>query len=354
MSIQARLHIERKGFRLQLAFELPEPGITAIFGPSGCGKTTLLRSIAGLEPCKHGYLNVNGQIWQDHGTCLPTHQRAVGYVFQEPSLFPHLTVQQNIDYARTRSGHAHHSAMEAAIALLHIDPLLSRYPTKLSGGEQQRVAIARALATAPELMLLDEPLAALDEQRKADILPCLRSIQHELNLPMLYVSHSRHEVAQLADHMLLLENGQLQASDTPAAIFSRLDLPLAHSTQAETIIHATVTGYDDQFGLNQLAFSGGQFVVAGKPLPAQQQVRLQILARDVSITLQRQSHTSILNIFAVTVDDMVDENNAQMTLRLQAGHDILLARITRKSASELDLKPGDKVFAQVKSVALLI
>ena len=354
MNIEARFNINRAEFTLNVEFAIDCQGVTAVFGPSGCGKTTLLRAIAGLEYSEDGYLRVNDQVWQEGSLFLAPHKRSIGYVFQEASLFEHLNVQGNIEYGLKRlNGAQKKISLDRAIELLGIEGLLTRAPSQLSGGEQQRVAIARALAVNPAMLLLDEPLAAVDERRKNEILPYLESLHSELNIPMLYVTHSRNEVARLADHLLLMDDGKLKATGQVGELFTSLDHSLAHETDAETVIDATVAGYDESFGLSQMDFSGGQFMVATRPLSTGASVRLQVMARDVSITLTHQQQTSILNIFPVTVDQLFQEGEAQMTVRLMAGSVPLLSRITRKSAEELKLKPGDSVYAQVKSVALL-
>ncbi len=354
MSIHARFHIDRGDFSLDVDLTLPGRGVTALFGPSGCGKTTLLRAIAGLETNFGGYLKVGDEIWQNDQHSLPTHQRPIGYVFQEPSLFTHLNVRRNVEYGLKRlRGASQKISLERAIELLGIAHLLERKPHQLSGGEQQRVAIARALAVNPAMLLLDEPMAALDMIRKQEILPYLEALHQELDIPLLYVSHSREEVARLGDYLVLLEAGRVQATGTVSELFSRLDLALAHGPETETVIKAVVAGYDEQFELSYLDFASERFAVAGKRLPLGSTARLQVLARDVSITLERQSHTSILNIFPAIVDEMMNEGTAQITVRLMIGSTAMLARITRKSASELGLKIGQKVYAQVKSVALL-
>lgn len=354
MSIDARLYLDRGDFVLDVDLSLPGRGITAIFGASGCGKTTLLRTIAGLETKASGYLKIGTELWQDQDFCLPTHQRQLGYVFQEPSLFPHLNVQQNIAYGGKRlKGNQEKSSLAQVVALLGLEHLLARKPQQLSGGEQQRVAIARALAVNPALLLLDEPLAALDFQRKQEIMPYLESLHQSLNIPVLYVSHARDEVARLADYLVLLETGRVTAVGEAVAVFSRLDLPLAHAPDAETLIEAQVSAYDERFALNALDFSGGRFWVAGDQRAVGSNVRLQIFARDVSLTLSHQSQTSILNIFSAKIDAISTESKAQVTVRLQIGAVFILARITRKSMFELDLIVGKTVYAQIKSVALL-
>ncbi|RKZ13520.1 molybdenum ABC transporter ATP-binding protein [bacterium] len=354
MTIDARFRIKRGEFSLDVDLALPESGVTAIFGPSGCGKTTLLRAIAGLERVPDGQLKFGDQVWQAPGQFLAPHCRPLGYVFQEPSLFAHLDVRGNLEYGLKRlNGQAQTVSLDRAVELLGIERLLRRRPHELSGGEQQRVAIARALAVSPSILLLDEPLAALDQQLKQEILPYLESLQRELEIPILYVSHSRDEVARLADHMVLLADGQVQATGAVSDLFSRLDLPLAHDPDAETVIEAEVVAHDDAYGLSYLEFPGGRFAVTGKPLPAGRRVRLQVQARDVSLTLSRQDKTSILNVFPATVEELAREGSARVIVRLMLGSVPLLARVTRKSAEELGLQPGAQVYAQVKSVALM-
>jgi len=354
MSIDARFKIDHGDFSLDIDLAIPESGVTTLFGPSGCGKTTLMRAISGLEHTTDGYLKVGDEIWQGPGQFLAPHKRALGYVFQEPSLFAHLNVQRNVEYGLKRlKGQEKKVSLDKAVELLGIGQLLKRRPHQLSGGEQQRVAIARALAVSPRMLLLDEPLAALDQQRKQEILPFLESLHRELDIPVLYVSHSRQEVARLADHMVLLIDGRVQATGAVTELFSRLDLALAHGPDTETVIEAVVASHDDSYDLIYLDFDGGRFAVASKPLPVGSQVRLQVQARDVSLTLSRQKKTSILNIFPAMVEQLAEESSAQITVKLRIGSIPMLCRITRKSAMELELKPGSSVFAQIKSVALM-
>ena len=354
MTIAVRFNIQRGEFALNIDTVIPETGVTAIFGPSGSGKTTLLRAIAGLEHADNGYLKVGDALWQGNGVFLPTHQRKIGYVFQEPSLFSHLSVEANLNYGLERAKDESSAVVvQQTMDLLGIEHLLKRMPWQLSGGEQQRVAIARALAANPSMLLLDEPLAALGDDQKAGILPYLESVYQQLDIPVLYVSHSRNEVARLADHMLLLDNGEIKASGKMTEIFTALDLPMAHQSRAESIIKASVSHYDEEFGIASVAFLGGQFSVAAEPLIVGSKVRLQVLARDVSITLEPQKNTSILNIIPVTIDAIAKESKSQMTVRLIADETVLLSRITCKSAYNLNLKEGDKVYAQVKTAALL-
>jgi molybdate transport system ATP-binding protein len=324
MTIEVRYRFDLDTFQLDVNLELPGRGITSLFGPSGCGKTSLLRAIAGLDRHAAGYLRMGDLVWQDEDTFVPAHRRAVGYVFQEASLFEHLSVQGNLEYGLNRVPPSARSIpLERAIALLGIDPLLQRSPATLSGGERQRVAIARALAVSP------------------------------LEIPIIHVSHSPEEVARLADHLVLMRAGRIAAAGDVHEIFTRLDLPLALDNEATSVIEATVSGHDEEYRLTRLDFDGGQFTIPRQPLAVGSPVRLRLAARDVSLTLQHQSGTSILNILPAAVEGISLDDEAQVTVRLLAGSVPILARITRKSAAELGLQPGMQVFAQAKSIALL-
>jgi molybdate transport system ATP-binding protein len=354
LNIEARYYLQRDGFTLDVDLCVPMQRITAIFGPSGCGKTTLLRAIAGLESCQRGYFCLGEDVWQDEPHCLPAHRRPLGYVFQEANLFHHLTVRGNLEYGYKRlTVAARRLAFQQVVDLLGIESLLSRRAHHLSGGERQRVAIARALLTSPRLLLMDEPLAALDVKSKAEIYPFLERLHHELAIPILYVSHSPDEVARLADYLALMESGRIRATGPIAEMLTRSDLSLVHGSEAESIIEARVVGHDEAYHLTNLEFAGGKFTVPGNGLTEGQIVRLRVLARDVSLTLVQQTNTSILNIFPARVEELIEENPAQMTVRLDAAGVKILSRITRKSAQGLELVPGKQVYAQVKSVALL-
>lgn len=354
MSIRAHFHTRLGGFKLAADLDVPAQGITALFGPSGCGKTTLLRAMAGLDYHRGGELSVAGDQWQGPEHFLKPHQRPVGLVFQEASLFPHLDVRGNIEYGYRRvPAQDRRVQVEQLIELLDLPALLPRKTDSLSGGERQRVAMARALAVSPRLLLLDEPLASLDLSRKRDILPYIERFQRELDIPVIYVSHAPEEVARLAHHLVLMDNGRISAAGPIEQLLTRLDLPLAHELDATSIIRATVARHDDQYQLSVLDFPAGEFIVPRVPLDTGQPVRVQLAARDISLTLERQQDTSILNIFPATVDAISTDGGAQLTVRLLAGEVPLLARITRKSAAALGLQPGKRLYAQAKSVAVL-
>lgn len=358
--IHARFNLDFKGqsgFRLAVDLDLPGQGVSALFGHSGSGKTTVLRCIAGLERAPSGYLAVNGEVWQDsaQGHFLPTHKRALGYVFQEASLFAHLSVTRNLEYGLKRAGAAQGKARwQATIDLLGIGHLLERMPARLSGGERQRVAIARALLTSPKLLLMDEPLAALDNPRKQEILPYLERLHDELAIPILYVSHQPDEVARLADHLVLLEAGQAIASGPLPQLLARLDLPTAFADDAGAVIEASVGGRDEAYDLLRLDFGGGAIFVPQRDIALGKRLRLRVHARDVSLALSAHEDTSILNRVAATVTGMADAAHpAHVVVALDAGGTALLARITRRSRDHLGLHVGQPVWAQIKAVALL-
>ena len=354
MSLRAHFHVERGEFTLDCRLEVPAHGVTALFGASGCGKTTLLRAIAGLDRHPDGYLKIGEEIWQDGRHFVPPHRRALGYVFQEASLFSHLTVRGNLEYGLKRVPPGERRLpFDRIIDLLGLAPMLSRRPEGLSGGERQRVAVGRALLASPRLLLMDEPLAALDRASRNEILPFLRRLDEVLEVPVLYVSHSQDEVSRVADRLVFMRAGRIVAAGPISDMATRLDLPLAHGDLAEAVIEAEVAGHDDGFHLTYVDFPGGRFTVAREELPPGHRVRLRLLARDVSLTLERQTGTSILNVFPARVTELADESAAQVMVRLDAAGVPLLSRITRKSAAALGLAPGRELYAQVKSVALL-
>jgi molybdate transport system ATP-binding protein len=351
--IKAQLQLDRAGFKLNVELDIPGRGITVIFGPSGAGKTTLLRAIAGLEKCT-GTISVAGDVWQDKTLFLPPHKRALGYVFQEASLFDHLSVRGNLEYGYKRVPvDGRKIEFDQAIELLGLASLLNRRSNQLSGGERKRVAIARALLSNPKLLLMDEPLASLDLQHKHELMPFLEKLRDQLNIPIIYISHSPDEVARLADHLILMEQGRSLAAGPVNEILTRFDLPIAHDFDAGAVIKTQPGIYDAQFDLTPLEFAGGSLLVPGNIQPTDSLVRVRIMARDVSLTLEHQSDTSILNIVTAKVVEITADGPAQTLIKLDAKGATLLARITRKSASTLQLSPGKTVYAQIKTVALL-
>jgi molybdate transport system ATP-binding protein len=354
--ITARFQLDYGAFQLAVDLCLPGSGVTVLFGHSGSGKTTLLRCIAGLQRAPQGFLEINGCCWQDNerDIFLPTHKRALGYVFQEANLFPHLTVAGNLQFGLKRIAKASGAVdLPHILELMGIDHLLNRKPDCLSGGERQRVAIARALALNPEVLLMDEPLASLDFKRKQEILPFLSRLHRDLNIPVLYVTHSQQEVAQLADHLVILAEGRALASGPLSETQSRLDVPLAQDWDAATVWPATIVAHEDDYHLTRVAFTGGTLSLPmvdaeiGKPL------RVQIYARDVSIVLESPTATSILNVLPGIITGLADDHGGRTVVRLQVGNQALLAHITQKSALLLNLQIGMAVYVQIKGTSIL-
>lgn len=355
--IIARLRLERPGFTLDMALDLPGRSITALFGPSGSGKTTCLRAIAGLERAPGGRVCVLGEVWQDDaaGVWVPPHRRPLGYVFQEASLFAHLSVRGNVAFGLRRvPAAARRLVLDQAVSLLGIGALMDRLPATLSGGERQRVAIARALATSPRLLLLDEPLAALDLARKQEILPWLERLRDELDIPMLYVSHAADEVARLADALVVLAAGRVLAAGPVAEVLSRLDLPLTVGEDAGVLLDGVVAERDARWHLCRVAFDGGSLWIRDSGAPLGHRARVRVLARDVSLAVTRPEGSSIVNALSGTVAQIADDahpGQAMLSVRVQGQP--FLARVTRRSVHSLGLAVGAPVWLQVKSAALL-
>jgi molybdate transport system ATP-binding protein len=355
MSIELNFELDHPGFALRVALNLPGRGVTALFGPSGCGKTSILRCMAGLERATRGRLVVNGEVWQDERQFLATHQRALGYVFQEANLFAHLSVRANLDYGRARIPREQRAGdVDHLVGLLGIAHLLARKPASLSGGERQRVAIARALLTRPRLLLMDEPLAALDQARRNDFLPYLERLRDELDIPVVYVSHAADEVARLADHIVVLEAGSVVAAGPLREVLTRVELPVRLGEDAGAVLEGRVLEIDTVWHLARVEFAGGSLWVRDGGYAVGRAVRVRVLARDVSIALEPVSGTSIQNCLPATVVAMANESHPALALlRLDLGGVPLVARITRRSADRLGLVSGMAVWAQIKAVAVI-
>lgn len=356
-TINALIQLEYGSFRLETDLSLPGSGISVLFGESGSGKTSLLRCMAGLERSQHGIISINGHFWQDSekNLFIPPHQRNLGYVFQEANLFPHLSVRDNLQFGLKRivTKQINGTILNAVVELLGINHLLDRMPDRLSGGERQRVAIARALVLNPDILLMDEPLASLDLKRKQEAMPYLLKLQQEFNLPIVYVTHSRQEVMQLADYLVILENGRVQAAGRLSVILTRLDLPLTQDKEAASVWQGKVTGYDKEFQLANVEFNGVSLSLPNINHANGTQLRVQILARDVSLTLAAPSQTSILNVLPATITGLANDNSGHTIVRLRCGQETLLAHITRKSSHLLSLQEGKSVYAQIKGTSLL-
>ncbi|MBF0418083.1 MAG: molybdenum ABC transporter ATP-binding protein [Magnetococcales bacterium] len=344
-------------FSLEVDLTWPAQGVTALFGPSGSGKSTLMRILAGLEHPPGGYVAVRGVLWQDdaRGIFLPTHRRAIGFVFQDAALFTHLDVRQNLLYGYKRLPEAERRvSVDQVIDLLGIGDLLERRVTTLSGGERQRVAIARALAVSPELLLLDEPLAALDLARKREILPFLERLHRQLTMPVVYVSHAPDEVARLADHLVVLESGRVLAEGPLGVTLARLDPPVRLGEESGVVLETVIGARDETWRLCRADFPGGALWIRDHGLASGERARVRVLARDVSLALEHHTNTSIQNILPGVVSAMADDQHPANTLvRVVVGETPLVARITRRSVAHLDLAVGKPVWVQVKSVALI-
>ena len=357
-TISARFGGALGSFSLDVAFDVPARGITAIYGPSGCGKTTVLRCIAGLRRMA-GRLRVGGQRWQDDSArlFLRPYERPVGYVFQEASLFAHLSVRGNLAYgARRGPPGASGPVLEfgEVVELLGIGRLLERSPEALSGGERQRVAIGRALLRQPRLLLMDEPLAGLDQEAKEGILPYLETLHERLSIPILYVSHDIREVARLADTVVVLAEGRRVCEGPLGAILERLDLDLGEIPfEAGVVLQARVAGHDSRFHMTRLDHHGQSIAIPAVGLDVGQLVRLRIRSRDVALATAKPASISVRNVFSGSVLEVAeDPGSAFAEVLVDIGGGRLRARITRDATADLGLAPGKPVYALVKSISL--
>lgn len=356
--IEIDLRRRLEGFDLNASFR-SDARLTALFGKSGAGKTTVINIIAGLIRPDSGRVVVKGETLIDsaRGVFAPKHRRRVGYVFQDARLFPHLSVRQNLLYGRWFApSEGGGMGVDHVIALLGLEALLQRRPQGLSGGEKQRVAIGRALLARPRLLLMDEPLAALDEQRKAEILPYIERLRDESETPIVYVSHALQEVARLAGAMALMERGAVIAVGTPAALMARTDLAnLARPREAGSILPGEVISHDPAFGLTLVRTRAGDLQVGGLSLPVGARTPVHVPAGGVLISRSRLIEVSALNQIDGVVTEIAeptDETPHQCRVRLDCGGVDLLAILTTKSALDLDLAPGQRVVAVIKSVSI--
>ena len=355
--IQLCFQMKRGAFQLDIDTSIPGTGVTAVFGRSGSGKTSLLRCIAGLEKADHAFLSVQGKVWQDstRGIFLPPYRREIGYVFQEGALFPQISVRKNLLFGYRRTPFERRKAdFDRVVELLGIGSLLDRLPAYLSGGEKQRVAIGRALLNHPRLLLMDEPMASLDQAHKREILPYLESLHQSFDIPIIYITHDREELVHIANHMLLIENGSLIAEGSTEYILTRVDLPIAREHEASSVIEARVVEHDHTFYLTKLEFEGGDLFVNWLNREVGSRLRLQIRAKDVIIAREKPQQSSILNIFPATVEEMQAHGRGRMVVRLNIAGVHILARITQTSQFLLNLKVGDQVFAEMKSMAIVL
>lgn len=360
-TISARYGGHVGSFAIDAAFEAPMQGVTALFGPSGCGKTTILRCIAGLTRLP-GRLVVGGDVWQDDatGTFREPYERPIGYVFQEANLFAHLSVRRNMLYGHTRAlkkGAKEEIRLDDVVDLLGIGPLLDRATGALSGGERQRVALGRALLAQPRVLLMDEPLSALDLMTKEEILPYFESLHGALSIPVFYVTHDISEIERLADHMVLLEAGRVLASGPLAELLSDSRLPIARSPQASSVMEARFRSFDATHSLTTFDVSGETLLVAGRVGDCGQSYRVRIAASDVSLAVERPSLTTIMNVLPAIVADIQPVGEAQANVVVTIGHREggarVLARVTRRSVNLLGFTVGQPIFVQIKAVSLV-
>jgi len=341
-------------FVLDAAFD-SAGGLTALFGRSGAGKTSLINAIAGLLRPERGQIIVDGEVLTDteRGIFVPARRRRIGYVFQEGRLFPHLSVRQNLLYGRwfaPKGGRA--GEVDQVVELLGIGALLHRRPANLSGGEKQRVAIGRALLARPRLLVMDEPLASLDEARRSEILPYIERLRDEAGVPIIYVSHQVAEVARLATTMVVLTEGRVAAIGPTAAIMGRIDLfPLTGRAEAGAILATRVAGHDPAFGPTILRAAAGELRVPHLDLPVGAALRIRIRARDVMIALHPPEGLSALNVLPGTVAEIGRTDGPIVEMRLDCAGEALIARLTRRSVETLGLAPGCPVYAVIKSIA---
>ena len=347
--------LERSGFALKVRHDLTLAGITSLFGPSGAGKTTLLRVIAGLEREARGTVAFDGELWQSERDFVPTHERGVGYVFQDGRLFPHLTVEENLRFGLTRSAAAAPERQRidfaTTVAALDLHPLLRRRPPSLSGGEQQRVAIARALLANPRLLLMDEPLSSLDIGRKNEILPHIEKLPATFGVPVLYVTHNLDEVARLANDVVLLTDGRVTAHGTVAEVFERTDLgSFTSGLDAGVVLRTLVTAYDNGVATLRVGAQQLRVPMAAAAVGTARQIRIH--ARDVAIATLRPLKLSIRNVLVARILKIDDGANLNVELLLDVDGEHVRSRITRDALDELALATGQQVFALIKSVAL--
>ena len=352
----ARFDVPYPNFHLSVGLDLPTAGITVLYGPSGSGKTTLLRCLAGLERASDGFMQFGNEVWQDEskGLCLPLYSRPIGYVFQEPRLFPHYSVRSNLLYGYKRiPSVARRISIEQVVDILGIGALLERRTHKLSGGEQQRVAIGRALLTSPKLLLLDEPLASLDIQRKQELIPFICRLHEELHIPIMYVSHAISEILQLAERVVLLKQGKVVGAGALNEVLTSLEFRGSFGLlRVGAVLDARVASHEPEYGLTQLEFKGQFLFVPLQSVAIGQPVRVHIISSDVSLVVgQTNCPTSVLNILEATIIEIREMDQSSVDVQLDIGAP-LVASITRKSLASLGLKPGDRVFAHIKAVAI--
>lgn len=348
MSIKAKFKLTRSNLDLDIDVEIPSSGITVITGESGSGKTTLLRLLAGLEKADSGYIDINGNIWQQTNKIIPTYKRNIGYVFQEDNLFPHLTVKENLIYPKRPFT----ELTKELIGMMGIDRLLNNMPHELSGGERQRVALARALNTNPGLILMDEPLSSLDQKRKNLILPYLERIHKEIATPIIYVSHSKEEILRLADYIIEMRSGKVINQGQPNMLINSISAINGSPNDFMTILPAQIHDHDQEYNLTQVSTNEQILVIPMVDKKIGEDIKVKIPAKDVSIALSNHQDSSIINVLPGEITNLRKFNfNAHVTVSV-SGMEII-SLITTKSYHALNLKKGLSVFVQIKCLSLL-
>ena len=354
MSLQVDLRHSYPGISLDVQFEAGR-GVTAVFGPSGAGKTSIINIISGISKPDGGSVQVNNRVLfdADTGVNVPPEARRMGVVFQDGRLFPHLDVARNLGFgARFAPGGLDRIELARVVAMLDLAPLMPRRPGTLSGGEKQRVALARALLSRPEILLMDEPLAALDDPRKDEVLPYLERLRDTTQVPIVYVSHSLSEIARLADRLIVLQRGRIVVSGSVEDVLSDpAALPFVGVREAGAVLPATVVGHEVD-GLSRLALSGGELLLPEVKAPPGSHLRIRVLATDVLLSLEVPTGISSRNILPVTIRSLHKGSGPGVAVQLQCGEDQLLARITSRAAEELSLCPGLECHAILKATAI--
>ena len=345
-----------EGFKLRAQLDAPTPGIVALFGRSGCGKTTLINIISGLLKPDEGRVELDGIVLTDtrERVAIPVERRRIGYVFQDSRLFPHLGVLANLRYGLRRASRGSRSiGLDEVLALLGLEPLLARRPYQLSGGERQRVALGRALLSQPRLLLLDEPLAALDAARRDEVLPYLERLRDKLSIPMVYVSHQLEEVLRLATHVALMEAGEIVASGALSDISLRPELQAIVGSEAVgAILDGTVGRVDAERGVTDVQVGGGVLYVSLQEASVGARIRLQLLARDIILATEPPRGLSVRNALQGVIEEITDDVGNAVLVKVDIGSGVaVLSRITRHAVADLGLRPGMAVWALVKAVS---
>lgn len=339
-------------FDLDVSFSLPSRGVSALFGQSGCGKTTILRCLAGLTHV-NGHMTVDGDVWQDETRFLKPYERPIGYVFQDANLFDHLDVQANLRFGLKRVGAGQGPAFDEVVDLMGLAPLLKRKTTQLSGGEKQRVAIGRALLNAPRLLLMDEPLSALDRFSKDEIIPYLERLNSRFAFPIVFISHDTDEVERLADHLIIMEQGRIRAQGALADVLSDPTLFIAKSTKTASLVEGRIVDFDPQDQISTLSTSAGPLYVPAYVDEPGALRRVRIAATDISLAIEKPSATTILNVFQAKILSISAIDDSRINVVLKMGEDRVIARISLKSLKAFGFYEGQSVYAQVKGVSMV-